>query len=300
MAVGDVRPVRGVSDLHYVDTGMFDTPWYGAVYVLDGPEPAVVDAGIGTDRERVLAGCRAAGVDPTDLQAVLLTHVHLDHASGAGFLADVAPEATVYVHEAGAPHVVDPSRLVAGTKAAVGDAWRWYTEPDPVPEDRVVALADGDPVPLGGRTLTAHRAPGHAPHQVVYRDERSGAVFVGDAAGIWVPPRGEVRETSPPPQFDLEQCLADLDTVHDLDPAVLCYPHFGPGPDDVSGVLEAYAETLEEWVERVAAVRAELGDDEAVLEHLADGTDLEDVWGPEKARAEARLNARGVLAALED
>jgi glyoxylase-like metal-dependent hydrolase (beta-lactamase superfamily II) len=299
MAIGDVQSVAACTDVHYVDTGMYDAPAYGAVYVLPGPRPAVVDTGIGTHRERVRAALRSVGVSPRDLAAIVLTHVHLDHAGGAGFLAAAAPDATVYAHEAGAPHLVDPARLVGGTKAAVGDMWAHYTEPRPVPEDRVVSLSDGDVVDLGSRTLTAHHAPGHAPHQVVFEEDRDGAVFVGDAAGIWVPSRETVAPTSPPPQFDLERCLADLETIRALEPSTLLYPHFGPGPADVDAVLDEYAATLSAWVDEVAAARAAAETDEAAVDALAADAPFADVWGPEKARAEVRLNARGALRALE-
>jgi glyoxylase-like metal-dependent hydrolase (beta-lactamase superfamily II) len=300
MAIGDVRAVDDCTDVHYVDTGMYDVAAYGSVYVVDADRPAVVDAGIGADRERVFDALDAVGVAPEDLAAVVLTHVHLDHAGGAGYLAERCPEATVYAHERGVPHLADPSRLVAGTKDAVGDAWRFYADPVPVPESRLEALTDGDAVDLGDRTLTAHGAPGHAPHQLVFRDDRDGAVFTGDAAGIWVPSREAVVPTTPPPQFDLDQCLADVETIRDLDPSALLYAHFGPGPDDVDAVLTEYRRTLEAWVEEVAALREELGDDEAVVARAADETDLDDAWGERKARQEAALNARGALRSLAD
>ncbi|MFB6121296.1 MAG: MBL fold metallo-hydrolase [Halobacteriaceae archaeon] len=299
MAIGDVRPVPSCTDVHYVDTGMYDVPAYGAVYVIPGPRPAVVDTGIGADRERVLAALREAGVAPDELDAILLTHVHLDHAGGAGYLAERAPDATVYVHERGARHLADPGRLVAGTKDAVGDMWTYYDEPKPVPVERITELDDGDRVALGNRTLTAHHAPGHAPHQVVFHDDRDDAVFTGDAAGIWVPDRETVAPTSPPPQFDLEQCLADVEMIRNLDPETLLFAHFGPGPDDVAGVLDEYERTLSAWVEDVAAARAEADDDEAAIAALVEDAPFADVWGAEKARAEVRLNARGALRALD-
>ena len=107
MAIGDVTHATDVSeDLHYVDTGMYDVEEYGAVYVIDDERPTIVDSGIGTNYERVLAAIDGAGIDPEDLAVIALTHVHLDHAGGAGFLAEETG-AEVYVHEVGAPHVID-------------------------------------------------------------------------------------------------------------------------------------------------------------------------------------------------
>ncbi|GGM57657.1 glyoxylase-like metal-dependent hydrolase (beta-lactamase superfamily II) [Halarchaeum rubridurum] len=296
---GDVARVDACTDVHYVDTGMYDTPGYGAVYVLDGERPAVLDTGIGTHHDRVLDALDAVGIAREDLAAIVVSHVHLDHAGGAGFLAAACPNADVYVHEVGAPHLVDPADLVAGTKRAVGDQWRYYVEPEPVPEDRVVELVDGDAIDLGDRTLTAHHAPGHAPHQVVLEDDRDGFVHTADAAGIWVPALGEVHETSPPPNFDLETCLDDVETIRGCDPDVLLYPHFGPVAEDVDGVLDDYADTLTEWVARVREKRAELDDDEAVERYFAERTALDGVWPAHKAAEEVAMNVRGVLVALD-
>jgi glyoxylase-like metal-dependent hydrolase (beta-lactamase superfamily II) len=226
------------------------------------------------------------------------THVHLDHAGGAGFLAEACPNAEVMTHEIGAPHLVDPSRLVAGTKAAVGDQWEFYVEPKPVPEDRIVELNAGDEINLGDHNLDVYHAPGHAPHQCVFYDRDDDAVFVADAAGIWVPAVETLRPTSPPPNFDLEGCLADLDTIRDLDPEALLYPHFGPVEYEPE-LMDEYADVLTEWVETVEAKYEELGDSEAVEDHFAENAEMVDLWGEQKASEEARLNVRGVVTYLD-
>ncbi|MEZ3144551.1 MBL fold metallo-hydrolase [Halobaculum sp. MBLA0143] len=297
MAAGDVTTVAECTDLHYVDTGMYGTPGYGAVYVIDADRPAVVDTGIGTHHDRVLDALAELGVEP---ELILPTHVHLDHAGGAGFLAEAFPDAEVRVHEIGLDHLVDPSRLVAGTKAAVGEQWEYYVDPEPVPADRIAPLTDGDEVDLGDRTLTAHHAPGHAPHQVVFHDDRDDAVFTGDAVGIYVPALDAVRQTTPPSQFDLDRAIADVETVAALDPETLCFPHFGATTASDS-LFSGYKRTLVEWVENVRRARAEATDDESVVASFADAVDgdLIEVWGEEKARAEERLNTRGVLGYLD-
>jgi len=298
MAIGDVEPVPDSSDAYYLDTGMYGTEAYGSVYIVDAERPAVVDTGIGTDRERLFEALDEVGIGREDLEYVLPTHVHLDHAGGAGFLAAEYPSATVLSHESGVRHLVDPSRLVAGTKSAVDDQWRHYVEPKPVPEDRIEGVADGDSIDLGDRTFDVIGAPGHAPHQVMFHDRADDLLFTGDAAGIWVPSRGEVRQTTPPSQFDLEGCLADVDRILDVRPDVLCFGHFGPREFDAD-LMEAYRRTLVEWVEAVRAKREELGDDEAVIRHFEEHTGMADVWGEEKATAEERLNAKGVLGYLD-
>ena len=296
----DVRPVPDSTDVYYFVTGMYDVSGYGAVYLLDAAEPAVVETGIGTNRDRLFAALDEVGIDRDELQHVLPTHVHLDHAGGAGFLAAACPNATVRTHERGVPHLVDPERLVAGTKAAVGDQWEFYVEPEPVPENRTESLVDGDVVDLGDRRLQVTEATGHAPHQVTFHDDGDGVLFTGDAAGIYAPGPDRLFPTTPPPQFDLEQCLADVATMREQAPATLAFTHFGPVPYDPA-LLDEYERVLEEWVDRVLAVRAETGDEDGTVERLAADPDPDAVaaWGERKARAEARLNARGVLASRD-
>jgi glyoxylase-like metal-dependent hydrolase (beta-lactamase superfamily II) len=300
MAIGDVSAVTtgDCTDLYYVDTGMYDVAGYGAVYILDAERPALVDTGIGTNHERVLAAVEEVGIAPADVEALAVTHVHLDHAGGAGFLAAEYPNADVYVHEIGAPHLVDPTRLWEGTKRAVGDQFRFYTEPDPVPEGRVVEVTNGDTVELGDHALAVHHAPGHAPHQVVFYDPDNDAAFTADAAGIYAPGRDELFPTSPPPNFDSDQCQADVGLLEEVEPGTLCYTHFGAV--ETGDRLTRYATVLAEWVEAVAAKREELDDDGAVVAHFVEHADAErEVWGETKAAAEVAMNVRGVLGALE-
>jgi glyoxylase-like metal-dependent hydrolase (beta-lactamase superfamily II) len=286
--IGDVR--RVADDIYCVDTGEYEVADYGAVYVIDATEPAVVDTGIGADRDRVFAALDELGVD---LEHILVTHVHLDHAGGAGYLAERYPGATVHVHELGARHLVDPSRLVAGTKAAVGDQWRFYDEPLPVPDGRVAELTDGETVDLGDRAVDVVGAPGHAPHQVMYNDD--GTLFAADAMGVYTP-EGDVRPTSPPPQFDLFACLEDVATVRACDPDVVCYGHFGGVRYDHS-LADEYADVLTSWVAEIREVRTTLGDDEATVDRLAASPELGWVrsYGQRFASDSARLNAKGVL-----
>ncbi|PSP84992.1 MBL fold metallo-hydrolase [Halobacteriales archaeon QS_1_68_17] len=300
MAIGDYFEVSTgeCTDLYYVDVGLYDTPGYGSVYVLDADRPAVVDTGIGTRYELILETMAAAGIDRDDLAVIAPTHVHLDHAGGAGYLAEACPNAEVVIHEIGAPHLVDPTRLVEGTKRAVGDQWQYYAEPKPVPGERLRAVEDGDVVDLGDHALAVHHAPGHAPHQAIYRDPANDAIFTADAAGIYVPETDEVLPTTPPSNFDLEASLDDIETIRELDPSTLLYGHFGAAPTDDRPAR--YADTLREFVAEVADAKERLGDDEAVAEYFAENYGMEDVWPERKSRAEGALNARGVLGYLRE
>ncbi|MFC6838180.1 MBL fold metallo-hydrolase [Halomarina ordinaria] len=301
MAIGDVRAVTtgDCTDLSFVDTGMYDTTGYGSVYLLDAERPAVVESGLGTEHDRVLDALDVVGIDRRAVEVIAVTHVHLDHAGGVGFLAEACPNAEVVVHERGAPHLADPERLVRGTEAAVGDLWPFYTSPEPVPEERLRPVADGERVDLGDHELRVAHAPGHAPHQVVYHDPANDATFTGDAAGVWLPERGAVRATTPPWSFDLEQCLADLHTIGDVDPTTLLYSHFGPHPDPGTA-LDAARTALVEWVEAVRARRADAEDDEAVVDHFVGTTPCVDAWGEAMARPVAAVDVRGVLDYLDE
>ncbi|EMA41624.1 MBL fold metallo-hydrolase [Halobiforma nitratireducens] len=305
MTPGTVTEVTidGCNDCYYVDTGMYDTDGYGAAYVLDAERPAVVETGIGTNHERILEALEEIGIAREELAAIAVTHIHLDHAGGAGFLAEECPNADVCIPAAGASLLADPGRLVDGTKAAVGDQWEFYTEPKPIPEKRIRELEDGDVIDLGDYELRVHEAPGHAFHQVVFENPENDAVFTGDAAGIWLPDREEIVETSPPSDFDLQQCLDDLETIAAIDPDVLLYTHFGPRyvGDDLETVLETYGDVLSSWVESVEEKRHELEDDDALIDHFAEtiGSERAGTWGKRKASAEAAMNVRGVLGALD-
>jgi len=299
MAIGDLEKVEhpSASDIYYVDTGMYGIAEYGAVYVLDTPEPAVIDTGIGKDVEHTLAGLAAVGIDREELSYIVPTHVHLDHAGGAGFLADACPEATVLCPEVGVPHLVDPSRLWAGTKRAVGERIEFYREPKPVPDDRIEALAGGDTIDLGDRTLDVYDAPGHAPHQAVFHSPADDAVFVADAAGIYAQRPDSVRPTSPPSNFDLEQCLEDVETIRGLDPELLLYGHYGP--TETGEKLTVYETVLREWVEEIAAERERLDSDEAVVETVASRVPVVEPWTERAVYTEAAMNVRGVLGYLD-
>jgi len=296
MAIGDLTAVDG-TDLYYVDVGAYDVQGYGSVYILDADRPAVVDTGLGTNVDRLLDAIDEVGIDVVD--AILTTHIHLDHAGGAGFLAEAFPDATVYVHDIGVRHLVDPSRLVAGTKAAVGDQWQYYVDPKPVPEERIESIEGGDEIDLGDRTVDVIHAPGHAPHQVVFHDRGDDILFSGDAGGIRPEGADDLFPTSPPVNFDLETCLADAETIAERNPEYICFGHFGHAtfsPD----LMAEYEDVLTGWVDRVREERAELDDDEAVIEHFAETAETVEPWGERKSRAENRLNVKGVLGYLDE
>jgi len=187
----------------------------------------------------------------------VVTHIHLDHAGGAGDIAAMYPAAEIVVHQRGARHLADPSRLMASARMVYGDALdRLFGELLPVPAARIRALDDTGSVDLGdGRELSSHYSPGHAKHHVGLLDSASGDLYVGDAAGVYIPETGDLRPATPPPDFDLDTALASVQLFADLSPSRLLFSHYGP-VTDVPATLERSAEELRVWVEHTRTARA--------------------------------------------
>ncbi len=179
-------------------------------------------------------------------RAVLLTHIHLDHAAATGALVRRWPELEVYVHERGAPHLVDPSKLLASAERLYGDRleYLWGTIL-PVPEGNVHVLRGGETV-LGMRVAYT---PGHASHHVAYFHEDSGTAFTGDVAACRIPPSNLVVPPTPPPDIDVETWEASLDTVAEWEPQRLALTHFGSIDEDIPAHLERVRAKLREEAE---------------------------------------------------
>jgi glyoxylase-like metal-dependent hydrolase (beta-lactamase superfamily II) len=208
-------------DLHHLDL-----PGAIAAYVLLGKEPAVVDPGPTTTLPTLLEGLRGLGVARQDLRHVLLTHVHLDHSGATGDLVDVFPRATVHVHADGAPHMADPSRLVASTRRTFGDAHdRLWGVVRPVPADRIRPWNPGAAGAWKG--LRPVSTPGHIGHHVAYLDESDGTLFAGDSMGIVLSAEAPTHPPTPPPAIDLRAWHRTLDELSAVAPERFGATHFG-------------------------------------------------------------------------
>jgi glyoxylase-like metal-dependent hydrolase (beta-lactamase superfamily II) len=217
-------------------TRLIDTMHLGrdrviGAFDIDG---VVVDPGPATTVETLLSE-----VEP---RVLLLTHIHLDHAGATGVLVRRFPQLKVYVHERGAPHLIDPSKLLKSASQLYGDDMeRLWGEVAPVPEENIVVLR-------GGETVEGFRveyAPGHASHHVAYLHEATGDAYVGDVGGVRVPPHDFTLAPTPPPDIDLEKWHASLDLVEGWKPERLGLTHFGY-VDDVDAQLDRVRTWLDE------------------------------------------------------
>src|SRR3954468_22802886 len=221
-----------------------------ADYLIEGPDPVLVETGSQSSVPALLAALDDLGVSANDLAGVAVTHIHLDHAGGAGDVARAFPNATVYVHEKGARHLVDPSRLVASAAQVYGDLLdSLYGRLDPTPAERIHVLEDGEELRIGpDRVLTTIDSPGHAKHHLGLHDSESGILFVGDAVGVRLPDAGVLRPSTPPPDFDLDQAVHSLHKFAERRPTGIALAHYGLVPDP-STVCEEAEGTLRKWAE---------------------------------------------------
>src|SRR6202035_745968 len=175
-----------------IDTRMAGYDGITAGYLIRGDRPCLVETGTAPSAPVVRDALTRLGVGAGDLATVVVTHIHLDHAGGAGDIAALYPGAQIVVHQRGARHLADPSRLMAGARMVYGAALdRLFGVLAPVPADRIVALDDTGTVDLGGgRSLGSHYSPGHAKHHVGLIDSESGDLYGGDAAGVYIPVTG--------------------------------------------------------------------------------------------------------------
>ena len=230
-----------------------------ACYLIDAEEPTIVDPGPTTTLDRLVDELAKRGVGPYDLQHVMLTHVHLDHAGATGHLVERFPDAVVHVHADGASHMVDPERLVASTRRTFGDAHdRLWGEVKPVPAVRVRAWREGEAGPWKG--LRPVPTPGHIAHHLAYLDERDGTLFAGDSMGI-VLGAGPTHPATPPPAVDLRAWEETLREIGVVDPERAAVTHFGVH-GDVAQRRDQLAARLTALEARVRAAM-EAGEEEA-------------------------------------
>jgi glyoxylase-like metal-dependent hydrolase (beta-lactamase superfamily II) len=242
-----------------------------ATYLVDTPDGVVVvDPGPWSCTEAFREALRLFGAAPADVRHLFLTHIHLDHAGAAGALAREVPELTVHVHRVGAPHVVDPSRLLASARRIYGDDMdRLWGECLPVPPDRLSILEGGERLTLGSRRWRVAATPGHAIHHLAFLDEQEGLAYTGDVAGEGTRHGTPPLPAAPPPDIDLEAWRTSLDLLEAWRPEQLLLTHFGPVTDPTSHLHELWHRLLE-WAATVRSSLDTAGSDEERAARFAD------------------------------
>jgi len=254
-----------------LDLDFRDTEGLVASYLLPEPEGwTLVETGPTTCRDALFDGLRQAGVAPVEIRHVFVTHIHLDHAGGVGALAERLPNATFLAHEAGVPHLVDPSRLVASARRAWGAASDplWGTIV-PAPAARLVALRGGERFPLRSGELEVIATPGHARHHLAFFDTRLRGIFTGDGAGVRLERTSHLRPAVPPPDLDLDLLFSSLEEMRRREPHLVLFSHFGPSPDGAADLVR-YRSIVEAWRDVALAAARERPDASFVASRLRD------------------------------
>lgn len=243
---------RLAAGLTMIDVRYRGRPGYIAACVVDtGDGLAVVDPGPAVSLGGLRKGLDQLGADVGDISRILLTHIHLDHAGGTGTLVRENPAIQVFVHQRGARHLVDPTRLLESATRLYGDRMdEMWGEVAPVPASQVTPVAGGEQMTLGSRPFRVAYTPGHAVHHVSYLDQASGFAFVGDAAGLLLVGGRFLMPVTPPPDVDLDAWRETHTAIRKLKAGRLFHTHFGPG-DDPATHLDRHLGMLEDWAQRV-------------------------------------------------
>lgn len=254
-----------------IDLNFLGYPLAIAAYLLDdGNEAALVEVGPTSTAETLLQEVQARGVPLQRVRHLIVTHIHLDHAGALGWLLQRLPNATAYVHPVGAPHLVDPSRLIASASRLYGEMMeRLWGEVVPVPQERLQIVRDGDRLTVAGRTLLAIDTPGHARHHHVYLDEATGILFAGDIAGVRMPGTTYVRPPTPPPELDVEAWQQSLAKLRSLPIRQLALTHFGLY-EDVARHLDELETRLLDWAQFTRALIEQGVSDAELIQQLRD------------------------------
>jgi len=231
-------------NIFLIDNEVYSIPRSGSVYLINEDKKALVEVGPPSSVNSVLDGIKAAGVDPADVDYIIVTHIHLDHSGGAGVLLTHMPQAKVVVHHKGVRHLVNPQRLISSMRKVQGeDFWAKVGDVVAVPPERVQAVDDNDTIELSRRqTLRIINAPGHSPNHICIFETRNGGLFSGEAAGSLMADGRLILPVNTPTAFDLEQYVATIKKLMKLNPSMLYHSHFG--------VTSAVQDNLEQAMEK--------------------------------------------------
>ena len=256
--------------MHKITT--LDDHWMGrprsiatALLESDGHR-AIVDPGPGSTIDTLRRELGARGVSVNDLDAILLTHIHLDHAGSSGALVRENPRVAVYVHKLGAPHMMDPAKLLASAaRLWPNNLDELFGEVLPVPESNLRILEGGETIALGSRKIEVAYTPGHASHHVSYFDSLQGVAFVGDTTGIRIEGHPYVMPATPPPDIDLRLWDSSFATILERQPQRLFLTHFGFSEDPAAHIAQ-FRERLHRWMETTEKILRTAKSDSGAME----------------------------------
>lgn len=234
-------------NIYLIDDQLFSIPKWGCVYLINEEKKALIESGPTTSVNTVLNGIRKVGISTEDIAFIIVTHIHLDHAGGAGVLLKNMPQAQLLTHFKGARHLVNPTKLISSVVEVMGkEAMIRHGEVLPVELHRVKAVKGGDTIKLSDKqTLKFIDAPGHAPHQLCIYETRTSGLFTGDAVGAYLE-NGVLLPFHPPPNFNLELCINTLRVLMKLTPTRIYFSHFGVS-DSAQQNLQLAIDKLQVW-----------------------------------------------------
>jgi glyoxylase-like metal-dependent hydrolase (beta-lactamase superfamily II) len=258
-----------------------DNNWMGhprsiaaALLESDGHR-AIVDPGPGSTLETLRQQLQAHGLSVRDLDAILLTHIHLDHAGASGALVRDNPRLPVYVHKNGAPHMADPSKLLASAQRLwPNELQLLFGETLPVPAENLHILEGGETLTLGSRKLEVVYTPGHASHHVSYFDHKDGVAFVGDTTGVRIEGQSYVMPATPPPDIDLGIWNTSLAAILERNPSRLYLTHFGFSENPAEHIL-LFRERLHKWAALAEEIIRSSSSDSAAMDSFMSATRAE-------------------------
>lgn len=256
--------------MHRITT--LDDNWMGrpksigtALLESDGHR-AIVDPGPGSTLDTLKKQLRPHGISVSDLDAVLLTHIHLDHAGATGALVRENPKLAVYVHRLGAPHMIDPSKLLASAARLWPDnLQQLFGEAVPVPAENLHIMEGGETIALGSRKIEVAYTPGHASHHVSYFEDAEGVAFIGDTTGIKIEGHSYVMPATPPPDIDLRIWEGSFAAILEHKPKRLFLTHFGFS-ENPSAHIAQFRERLHRWMDMTVKILQSAPNDEGAME----------------------------------
>ena len=251
-----------------------------ATYVLQAEKVALIDVGPASSLGTLFEGLAELDISPEKVDYVLCTHIHIDHSGGLGGALQRLPQAKAIVHEKGLYHLAHPARLWEGSLRTLQEVAKAYGEPEPVPEERMIAAREGAVIDLGSLQLEILLTPGHAPHHLSFLDRKRGKLFAGEAAGVYFPQTG-MSGTATPPPFELKQAIDSLNKLIAARPRDIYYTHFGAAPDALDR-LKKMKRLMIAWA-RIIARR--LNDDPQDI--------IEEIWALDDTGEKIRRQSSG-------